>query len=290
MSQELVQFILAGLTVGTIYALVALGFTVTYNATGVVNFAQGEFVVLGGLLAVSLSSAGLPTIAAGAGAVLITGTVAAVVHTSTIARIPRATTFGVIMVTLGVAIVIRALALILWGSEARTLPAFSAGESIAVLGGTVAPQSAWIGGGTVVTMLAVYLFFTRTRWGDAMLATSDNREGASLVGVRTARVGLSAFVIGGMLAAIGGVLITPLTTMNYDLGLVFTIKGFTAAVLGGFGSPIGAVIGGIVLGLIEKIGAGYISTGYQDLISLGVLVLVLMVLPRGIVGSRALED
>lgn len=287
---DAVQFALSGITVGSIYALVALGFTLTYNATGVVNFAQGEFVVLGGLLAVSFREAGLLLPLAAVLVVLASALIAGLIHTATIARLPQATTFSLIMVTVGIAIVMQTLALLIWGSEERSLPPFTAGEAVHLLGGTMSPQAVWVVLTVVTMMPTLYWFFTRTRQGDAMLAVSNNREGASLVGIRTRRVSVSAFMLGAGLAALGGLLIAPITTVSYGMGLEFTIKGFTAAVLGGFGSPVGAVIGGFTLGLVEKFGAGYISTGYQDFISLGVLVVVLMLVPRGLVGSRVLND
>ena len=286
---QAIQFTLAGLTTGSIYALIALGFTLTYNASGVVNFAQGEFVMLGGFLAVTLHLTGLPLGLAAVDAVIGTALIAGVVHLLSLSRVPELDTFGLLMVTVGIAIVLRTLMLLTWGSEERALPAFSEGEAVQILGGSMPPQALWVIGTGLVAMPVLYLFFTRTRAGDAMMAASDNRIGARIVGIRTNRVGLFAFMLGAGLAALGGVLIAPITTISFALGLEFSVKGFTAAVLGGFGSPVGAVVGGLALGLVEKFGAGYISTGYQDLFALATLLLVLMFLPRGIAGSRALE-
>ena len=286
---QAIQFTLAGLTTGSIYALIALGFTLTYNASGVVNFAQGEFVLLGGFLAVTLHLTGIPLGLAAMGAVIGTALIAGIVHLLTLSRVPELDTFGLLMVTVGIAIVLRTLMLLTWGSEERALPAFTEGEAVHILGGSMPPQALWVIGSGLVVMPVLYLFFTRTRAGDAMMAASDNRIGARIVGIRTNRVGLYAFMLGAGLAALGGVLIAPITTIGFALGLEFSVKGFTAAVLGGFGSPVGAVVGGLALGLVEKFGAGYISTGYQDLFALATLLLVLMLLPRGIAGSRALE-
>lgn len=284
-----VQYLLAGLTSGSIYALVALGFTLVYNASGVVNFAQGEFVVLGGIFTAWLHVLGVPLVLAALAAIIATGVVAGVAHVCTISRVPGLDTFGLLMITAGLGIVLRTLVLIFWGSEERTFPSFSSGESINILGGTLPPQAMWILAAVFVTMPLLYLLFSRTRVGDAMMGASDNREGAALVGIRTSRVSVGAFVLAACLAAFAGVLITPITTISFTMGLAFTLKGFTAAVLGGFGSPVGAVVGGLALGVIEKFGAGYISTGYEGFISLAVLLLMLMFLPRGIVGSRSLE-
>lgn len=287
---EALQFALAGLTVGSIYAIVALSFTIVFNATGVVNFAQGEFVMLAGLFAVLLVAAKLPLVVAVIGAVLIVGVVSVFVHTLTVRPIEgRADHFTMIMVTLGVSITIRVLAEFVFGTESKALPAFSGNGAIKFAGATITPQAIWVLAASALLMACLYIFFRFTRPGQAMLATSENREAASLVGIDVKRVSLFAYVLGCSLGALAGVLVAPITTAVYTQGLVFTLKGFSAAVLGGFGSAVGAVVGGLVLGLLEAFSAGFISSGYHDLIALLVLVGILMFRSGGIVGSRALQ-
>jgi len=284
------QFALTGVTVGSVYSIVALGFTIVFNASGVVNFAQGEFVMLAGLIAVQLVAFHVPLWGAATGAVLIVAALAAVVHTLTVRPIERtAGHFVMIMVTLGVAIVLRVLAQFAFGTEARALPSFSGDRAIHVAGATITPQALWILGASVLLMAALYVFFRFSRPGQAMFATSENREAASLVGIRTRTVSAQAYVLGCALAAVAGVLVTPITTALYTQGLLFTLKGFSAAALGGFGSAVGAVLGGLVLGLLEAFSAGFISSGYQDLIALVALIVILMFRPGGIVGTRTLQ-
>jgi branched-chain amino acid transport system permease protein len=288
-ASETLQFTLSGITTGSVYAVVALGFTIVFNASGVVNFAHGEFVMLAGLLAVWLVALHLPLWAAAAGAVVIVAGIAAAVHALTVRSIERtAGHFTMIMVTLGVAMVLQVLAEVIFGTEAQALPAFSGDGAIRVFTATITLQALWVLAGAAVLMAGLYVFFTRTRAGQAMLATAENREAAGLVGIDTRRVSLHAYVLGCGVGALAGVLVTPMTAAVYTQGLVYTLKGFAAAALGGFGSPVGAVIGGLALGLLEAFSAGVVSSGYQDLIALIALIGILMFRPGGIVGTRVL--
>lgn len=287
--QELLQFALTGITVGAIYAIVALSFTIVFNATGVVNFAQGEFVMLGGLFTVTFVQLHWPLALAAAAAIACAALVAWMVHTMTIGRARHSSVFSLIMVTLGIAIVVRVLAQFAFGTEPKALNTYASGISVNVLGATITLQAIWVILATVVLVAALYVFFKYTRAGQAMLACSENREAAALVGISTARISVMAFVLGGAFSALAGVLVSPITTANYNMGLLFTLKGFSAAVLGGFGSPVGAIVGGFALGILESYGAGLLSSGYQDAIALIVLVVILIVRPGGVVGSRALS-
>lgn len=287
-ASEALQFALSGVTIGSVYAVVALGFTIVFRASGVVNFAQGQFVMLAGLLAVRLLALRIPLWAAAAGAVVIVAGTAAAVHALTVRPIERrAGHFTMIMVTLGVAIILEVLAEVIFGTEAQALPAFSDG-TVRVFTATMPRQALWILAGVTVLMAGLYVFFTRTRAGQAMLATADNREAAGLVGIDARRVSRQAYVLGCGLGALAGVLVTPMTAAVYTQGLVYTLKGFAAAALGGFGSPVGAVIGGLGLGLLEAFSAGFVSSGYQDLIALVALIGILMFRPGGIVGTQTL--
>lgn len=287
-AQEALQLTFAGLTIGSIYAVVALSFTIIFNATGVANFAQGEFVMLGGVVVASLIAAGLPLAVAAIAAVAIVAAAAGGIHTATIARVPRADIFSLIMITLGISIALRAIAQLVWGTEARRVPAFTSGEAFSIGGATITQQTLWVIGGSAIVMALLYVFFKRTRGGQAMLACSESREGAALVGIYVRRTRLAAFVLGGALGALAGVLIAPITTALYSTGLALTLKGFAASVLGGFGNVVGAVIGGLLIGLLEAYGTGIFSSGYQDLIAFAVLVAILIVRPGGILGSRVL--
>jgi branched-chain amino acid transport system permease protein len=287
-SQEVLQLTFAGLTIGSIYAIVALSFTIVFNATGVANFAQGEFVMLGGVVVASLASAGLPLAVAAIAAVAIVAAAAGAIHTVTIARVPRADVFSLIMITLGLSIAIRTLAQIIWGTQARRVPAFTDGAVLSIGGATITQQALWVIGGSAVMMGLLYAFFTRTRSGQAMLACSESQEGAALVGIHVRHTRLTAFILGGAIGALAGVLVAPITTALYSTGIALTLKGFAASVLGGFGNVVGAVVGGLLIGLLEAYGTGVFASGYQDLIAFAVLVAILIVRPGGILGSRVL--
>ena len=285
----LLQFTFSGLTIGSIYAIVGLGLTIVFNASGVVNFAQGSYAVLGALTAVTLYRASIPIAAALPLAVLAVGAMSLVVHRLTVAPIPRADHFTSMSVTLGVSIVIEKLAQLVWGTEYFTLPSFLDASDLRVLGATMTSQAALVLATSVLIMAALYVFFTATRSGQALLACSENREAAGLVGISVAAVSWRAYVLGCMLGAFAGIIILPLATMNNSGGVILSIKGFAGCVLGGFGSPLGAVLGGLVLGLVEAYGAGFLSSGYHELIAFAVVILILVLRPGGVVGTRTLQ-
>lgn len=283
---DFLQLAISGIAIGSVYAIVALSFTIVFNATGVVNFAQGEYAMVAALIAVTLIDLHTPYLVAMLVAILGATLVGCLVYYATVAPIPRVSHFTSILVTLGTAIVLQKCAQLIGGTESRALPGISSQESVDLFGATITPQAFGILLLASVLMAVLYFFFKYTRRGQALIACSENHEVASLVGIRTDRVHLSAYLLGCTLGGVAGVLVAPITTMSTAAGLGLTIKGFTASVLGGFGSPIGAVVGGILLGLFEALGAGLISSGYQDLIALLGLLLVLMFRSGGIVGSR----
>ena len=283
------QFVAGGLTAGAIYALVALGFSIVYNASGAINFAQGEFVMIGGMAAVSLLALGLPLAPA-----LLLAVAAAVLVALLIAKLaiePARHAGGVtlIIITIGVALLLRGLAQLLWGKGVHRLPAFSGEQPIALLGATLMPQSLWVMGGGALAVLGLSLFYGRTRLGKAMRATSHNRVAAQLMGIDTRAVLLASFGLAAGLGAVGGVLIAPLAFTSYDAGVMLGLKGFAAAMLGGLGSFAGAVAGGLLLGLAEALGAGFVSSAYKDAIAFVAILLVLFLLPGGLLGARRSE-
>ncbi len=286
---DVLQFVLSGITNGSVYAIIALSFTIIFNATGVVNFAQGDFAMLAGLMAASFLGLELPLLAAALVAMAATGVVGGAVYITTVAPIPRAGHFTSIAVTLGVSIVLQKGAQFIWGTESHLLPPVSSRETLHVAGATITPQAVFILIASALLMALLYAFFKHTRPGQAMVACSENREAAGLVGIDVRRVRGEAYVLGCTLGALAGILVMPVTTMSNTSGLVLTIKGFSAAVLGGFGSAAGAVIGGLVLGVLEALSAGLISSSYQNLIALFVVVLILMLRSGGLLGTRTLH-
>ena len=289
MSASLAQYLLSGLTVGAIYALVALGFSIIYNASHVINFAQGEFVMIGGMATVSLAGAGLPLPLAALGAVALAALIGMALARFAVQPARGASVVTLIIITIGAAILLRGLASIVWDKRIHALPAFSGDQPINVAGATLAPQSLWVIGVTALAVAALWGFFNRTLSGKAILAVSHNRLAAQLVGISVQRVLLVSFALSAALGALAGILIGPITFTSWDVGLLLGLKGFAAAILGGMGSGPGAVVGGLTLGLLESLGAGYLSSAYKDAIAFIVMLAVLVLMPGGLLGGRATE-
>lgn len=286
------QFVAGGVTAGAIYALVALGYSIIYNACHAINFAQGEFVMIGGMAAVSLAAGGLPLWAAVPLAVLAAAAVGIAVQKLTIEPAQRKSGTDVvtlIIITIGVSLFLRGAAQVLWDKRIHPLPAFSGTDPISIGAATIVPQSLWVLGGAALAVLALHWFFTRTLFGKAMLATAHNPLAARLMGIHTGRVMAVSFALAAGLGALGGVLTAPITFTSYDIGVMLGLKGFAAAMLGGLGSFGGAVAGGLVLGLMEALGAGFISSAYKDAIAFVVILAVLFLLPGGLFGARRSE-
>ena len=193
---------------------------------------------------------------------------------------------SLIIVTIGASLVIRGLIQVWLGKGTHSLPAFSGDAPLQILGATLLPQSLWVMGGTAVAVAALSAFYGRTLLGKAMLATSYNRVAAQLVGIPTRGVLFASFGLAAALGALGGVLIAPIAFTAYDAGIMLGLKGFAAAMLGGLGSFGGAVLGGLLLGLLEGLGAGFISSAYKDAIAFVVILAVLFLMPGGLLGAR----
>lgn len=286
---DFLQFAASGLTVGAVYALVALGFTLIYNASGVINFAQGEFVMLGGMATVFGAAAGFPLPVAALLAVALAVAAGLMLDRFAIRPARHASPIVLIIITIGAAFVIRGLAQIFFDKEFHRLPGFSGDDPVRIGGAAILPQTFWILAGTAAILSVLWWFMTRTMPGKALRATAVNRLAADLVGIDTRKVNTLAFAVSAGIGAAAGILITPITLTNYDVGTMLALKGFVASVLGGMGNPIGAVAGGLLLGLIEAFGAGYVSSNYKDAAAIVVLLLLLFVRPTGLFGSRSAE-
>lgn len=286
---EFIQFLVGGLTVGAVYALVALGFTLIYNASDVVNFAQGEFVMLGGMVTVFLAAAGMPLPLAALIAVIVSIVVGLLLYWMAIEPARDASPVTLIIITIGASILLRGIAQILFDKQFHKLPSISGDMPVQLLGAAVQPQSFWVLGGTAVIVLLLYVFFERTVLGKAVLATAANRLAARLVGINTATIMALAFGGSAAIGAVAGILITPITLTSYDVGTLLALKGFAAAMLGGMGNPLGAVAGGLLLGLLESFGVGYISSAYKDAAAFLVILIVLFAAPQGLFGRRNVE-
>ena len=285
MFAEFLQYVFSGLTIGAIYALVALGFSIIYNASHVINFAQGEFIMIGGMSAAALIGAGAPLWLAAPGAVIVVMIVGVALERGAVGRARDASVTTLIIITIGASIFLRGLVEWLMGKEIHAIPAFSGEAPILLAGATLAPQSLWVLGSAGVAIICLWYFFKRTLHGKAMLATSHNRLAAQLVGIAVKRVLLLSFALSAMLGAIAGIVITPITFTYSEAGIMLGLKGFAAAVLGGLGNGLGAVVGGLVVGLSEAFAAGYISSAYKDAVAFIIILLVLFFLPNGLFGK-----
>ena len=286
---ELIQFLLSGVTVGAVYALVALGFTIIYNASDVVNFAQGEFVMLGGMITVFTYEAGLPLPLAALIAIVLTSLLGVAMNKLTIEPARGAPVVSLIIITIGASIFIQGATQLIFDKQIHSFPAFSGDSPIHVGGATILPQSLWVVAGALVVFLALWLFFTRTLLGRAVMATANNRLAAQLVGINTNFVMTLSFALSAAIGALGGVLATPITLTAFSVGIGFALKGFAGAMLGGMGNPKGALAGGFLIGLIEALTAGYLSSQYKDAAAFVVILLVLFFMPQGMFGMKTTD-
>jgi branched-chain amino acid transport system permease protein len=271
------QLLLPGLTTGCVYALVALGFVLTANVSGVVNFAQGEFVMLGGIVAAALVAYGLPLWVAIIIATLVGAAVAAAQERLTLAPVRDAPHFIRITITLGVAVVLRGIVLLLFGKDPLFLPGFT-GEGTFTLAGAVLPvQSLWVWAATAALLAATFWFLKFTDTGRAVRACSINLRAARLMGIDAERLTLLIFALAGASGALVGVVITPIVLATWDAGVSHGLKGFIGAILGGMRNQVVAVLGGLGIGVVESLAAGYVSSGYKDAIVYGILIVYLLI-------------
>jgi branched-chain amino acid transport system permease protein len=283
------QYLFSGVTVGAIYALCGLGFAIIYNASHVINFAQGEFIMIGGMTTVWLVGLGLPVPLAILLAVLATMLVGFALEKFAVEPARKASVTTLIIITIGASIFLRGVAQEIWDKDFHKLNSFSGDTPFNILGATLLPQSLWVLGITSVVIIALSWFFNKTLTGKAILATSFNPLAARLVGIGVTRVLLMSFGLSAMLGAIGGIVITPITFTSYESGIMLGLKGFSAAVLGGLGNGMGAVVGGLIVGIAEAMAAGYLSSAYKDAVAFVIILLVLFFMPSGLFGKRGTE-
>jgi branched-chain amino acid transport system permease protein len=290
MFTEFLQFLLSGITVGATYALVGVGFSIIYNASQVINFAQGEFVMLGGMMTWFLfEEAGLPMPAAVP--LAITGTVMVGLALEKFAIEParNASIVTLIIITIGASIFLRGGAQLVWGRDFHAVPALSGDAPINLSGVALNPQSLWVVGSTIVVIVLLHWFFSRTMTGRAMRAVAFNMLAAQLAGVNNRLILMFSFGLSAALGALAGVLIAPITLTYPDVGIMLGLKGFCAAILGGLGYPYGAIVGGLVVGISEAMTAGYVSSAYKDAVAFVIILLTLFFMPNGLFGRRGVE-
>lgn len=287
---EILQFSFSGLMIGSVYGLIAVGFCMVYNATEAINFAQGEFVMLGGMIAAVVFKAwGWPVwfvFATGVAAALLLG-LACERITFGLCRDPRV--LNLIIVTIGLAIALKGAVMMIWGKFPKDLPAFSGETPLIILGAALVPQAIWIVAISVVVMVFMRFFLEKTTLGTAMRAAAADKVAAALVGISTQKASMLSFGIASGVGAVAGIILTPVTLTSYDHGTMLGLKGFCAAILGGMGNVYGGFLGGLILGLVESFAAGWGSSGYRDVVAFVCLIAILFVRPSGLLGETGRE-
>jgi branched-chain amino acid transport system permease protein len=283
----LAQTLVNGLSVGCIYGLIGIGFCVIYNASGIVNFAQGAFVMLGGMVTFALlTSFGMPMIVAGALATVAVAILGVVIERLVVRPLwdRNATMFVMILATLAAQIVIERATLIAVGDQPKSIPVFTDLPPIRIAGVAIGYQILWIIGTSLLLIALLALFFQKTLVGRAMRACSINREAAALQGIPVSRMLALSFALSAALGAIAGILVTPTQFTAFNVGTPFAIAGFISAIVGGFGRPFGAFLGGIALGLAQALAVFALGSGLKNVAALAVLLVFLFFRPSGILG------
>jgi branched-chain amino acid transport system permease protein len=266
-----------------------------YNASKVINFAQGEFVMLGGLVTIFLyGKIHLPLILSMMATTVIVTFIGILIERFTIAPANvggmdrEKVVVILIMITIGVSEFLKGGAMLLWGKDPLGLPTFSGEKPIVFWKVSFNPQIIWVVGITLLVVILIKFFLSHTLLGKAMRGCSDNQTLARLMGIDIKWMSMVSFALSAASGSVGGILITPITLMTFDGGLMLGLKGFCAGVIGGFGNVLGSIVGGFVLGLLESLGAGLISSSYKDAIAFLILLLILRFRPTGILGAKTI--
>lgn len=282
------QVLVSGLGIGCVYGLIGIGFCVIYNASGIVNFAQGAFVMLGGMITQSLMAGhGMPLIPAALVAVALVALLGVGLERLVVRPLwnRKATMFTMILATLAAQIVIERVALLVWGDQPRSMKVFTDLPPIQFGGVAVSYQLLWIVGASLIAVGGLAAFFRLSRTGKAMRACAINREAAALQGIPVSRMLAAAFAISAGLGATAGILITPTQYTAFNVGVPFAISGFIAAIVGGFGRPFGAFLGGLMLGLVQSLAILGFGAGLKTVAALSVLLVFLFIRPSGLLGA-----
>jgi branched-chain amino acid transport system permease protein len=287
MSPLLLQAFFGGLTSGSVYAMIAIGFALVYRSTGIINFAHGEFVMLGALLAISvLAGLKLPVAVAALIAVLGAAAIGAAMERLLMRPVRLQPPFVAILLTVAASYLSRGTAMNIWGKDPLPLPSFSGDQSLFIAGAAVVPQAIWILAAAVMTVILLSVFLNRTVYGKALRACAENPRAASLVGINVGSMTMLSFALSASIGAMAGILITPMTGMDFQMGFVLAMKGLTGAIIGGLDRVSGVIAGALLLGLIEGFAAAYISSLMKESISFLVLIIILAARPQGLLSSR----
>ncbi|MBB6281890.1 branched-chain amino acid ABC transporter permease [Geobacillus subterraneus] len=279
---QFVQLLFSGLTLGSIYALVALGFVITYSVTGILNLAQGDFAMLGALICIALVKSGVPFVLAIGLSMLAVMVIGGLFERLAIQRARHASVAVLIIITIGASFVFRGIALLVWGTDPYALRPFAGWESLSMFGAVIQWQSIWAILISIASFIGLHLFFQRTYFGKAVAACVINPFAARLMGIDIRKMSIGAVAVSAGLGALAGMVIAPISGASYDMGIMIGLKAFIAAVVGGLTNAPAAIAGAFLVGLLESFAEGYLSSGYKDAISFGLLLLVLFFMPNGL--------
>ena len=284
----IIQAILAGVTNGFVYALAGIGIAVIFKGSRIINAMQGEFAVIASMIAVFV----VESTKLGYGAALVIGILSgAVVGALTELLLVRAMIRrkagedSFLLLTIGLSFTFSASILYFAGRDSHLLPGIGSGEIIDVLSATMPVHAIWVIVISSALVLALRMFYRYTPIGLAMMAASIDRDGALTIGINVDRMRTFTFILGGAIGAAAGLLVTPLIAVNYQMGITLTLKGFAAAILGGLTNPLGAVVGGLTLGLVESLAVVAVSSGYKDVVAMSLLIAIMIALPQGLLGK-----
>ena len=283
------QAVFGGLAQGCVYALIALGYSVIYSTLKMGHFAQGEFYMVGAFVGLTLfTRMKLPVVIAFAGAALFTSILMLVLERLAYRPLYNRPSMSLLMATLGMQYVVQEIVRDIWGSDVVRSDNIFPQKNFSIGGLVITAQNLLIILICAVLMIALTVFMKYSKTGRAMTAVSMNRKAASLMGVRTPTIIMATYVIAACLAAVAGVMMGPIYSVKYSMGTTFGNKAMTAAVMGGFGSLPGAMLGSVLLGIVESLCSLYISTAYKDVGYLVILVIVLFCRPQGILGKKSI--
>jgi len=288
---DLAQLILSGVALGMIYALLAFGYNITYSTSRTINFAQGEFLMLGALTGLTCDvRLRLGYLGALAGAALVGAALGVLLERVAIRPALRTgSTVAWVLATVALAIVARNAAERIWGTDDTLFPAPLGSDPLQIGGVRVLPQELLVIAAAAVIMLLVEAFRRWSLWGRAVTAVAADKDAAALVGINVPVVIVASFVLSSAIAAVSGVLVAPLTLAGPTMGILLGTKAYAVAIVGGLQSGVGVVVGGLLIGLCEQLTARYISTGYKDTPGFVLLILILLIKPSGLFGRRSIE-
>ena len=289
MLEYIIQFLASAITEGSIYFLIALGLVIIHRSTEVLYFSQGTIAMIGGVSLYALSTQSNTPLALAIPLSLVVCVIVALAS-QWIVVLPLlergVSPLNVSMITIGVALILEVAAMVIFGKDPLAVPAFSGDKPIKILGASIVPQEFWIIGFTIVALFLTLLFFKKTWIGKAMTGLGDNSLLAKASGFPVRRLFSYSFIFAALVGGLAGIISSPTSYTGYWIGTRLTIKGFVAAAVGGINNPLGALLGGLIIGFFESFTAGFISSSLKDLITIILLLIVLRLRPQGLMGEK----